>query len=112
MLLGGETVKLPPVILKVDAPLGTIVKISLAQIEPEFTVMVGNGFTETVALLNMVLAALERIRGAADDALAGGVALIGELNTTPDLLAKTDEVIKEVANGAVRYAGPVSKLLG
>ena len=32
-----------------------------------------------VALLNMVLAALERIRAAADDALAGGVALIGEL---------------------------------
>lgn len=65
-----------------------------------------------VALLNKVLAALERIRGAADDALAGGVALIGELDTTPALLAKTDEVIKEVANGAVRYAGPVSKLLG
>ncbi len=65
-----------------------------------------------VALLNMVLGALERIRGASDDALAGGVALIGELDTTPDLLEKTDEVIKEVANGAVRYAGPVSKLLG
>jgi hypothetical protein len=28
------------------------------------------------------------------------------------LLAKTDTVIKEVAHGAVRYAGPVSKLLG
>ena len=65
-----------------------------------------------VALLNRVLAALERIRGASDDALAGGVALIGELHNTPELLAKTDEVIKEVANGAVRYAGPVSKLLG
>ena len=65
-----------------------------------------------VALLNAVLGPLERIRGAADDALSGGVALIGELNTTPDLLAKTDNVIKEVANGAVRYAGPVSKLLG
>ena len=65
-----------------------------------------------VALLNTLLAALERIRGAADDALAGGVALIGELDTTPSLLAKTDDVIKEVANGAVRYAGPVSKLLG
>ena len=50
--------------------------------------------------------------GVAHDALGGGVALIGELNTTPDLLAKTDNVIKEVANGAVRYAGPVSKLLG
>lgn len=65
-----------------------------------------------VALLNMVLAALERIRGAADDTLAGGVALIGELHNTPELLGTTDVVIKEVANGAVRYAGPVSKLLG
>lgn len=65
-----------------------------------------------VALLNRVLGALERIRGAADDALAGGVALIGELDTTPALLEKTDDVIKEVANGAVRYAGSVAKLLG
>ncbi|MBU6279043.1 MAG: hypothetical protein KGN78_07325 [Actinomycetales bacterium] len=65
-----------------------------------------------VALLNRLLAALEQIRGAADDALGGGVALIGELNTAPELLATTDVVIKEVANGAVRYAGPVSKLLG
>ena len=65
-----------------------------------------------VWLLNRVLAALERIRSAADDALAGGVALIGEINQVPELLAETDHVIAEVANGAVRYAGPVSKLLG
>jgi uncharacterized membrane protein YccC len=65
-----------------------------------------------VTLLSIVLGALERIRGAADDALAGGVALIGELDTTPELLVGTDNTIKDVANGAVRYAGPVSKLLG
>lgn len=65
-----------------------------------------------VWLLNMVLSALERIRGAAYDALAGAVALIGELGTTPALLETTDETIKEVANGAVRYAGSVAKLLG
>jgi len=65
-----------------------------------------------VALLNRLLAATESVRGAADDALGGGVALIGELNNTPELLAETDVVIEEVANGAVRYAGPVSKLLG
>lgn len=65
-----------------------------------------------VALLNTLLGAIERIRGAADDALAGGVALIGELDTTPALLQKTDAVIADVAKGAVRYAGPVSKLLG
>jgi preprotein translocase subunit SecY len=65
-----------------------------------------------VALLNRVLAAAERIRAASDDTLAGGVALIGELHNTPELLATTDVVIAEVAAGAVRYAGPVSKLLG
>ena len=65
-----------------------------------------------VALLNRLLAATESVRGAADDALAGGVALIGELDRAPELLSETDVVIGEVANGAVRYAGPVSKLLG
>ncbi len=40
-----------------------------------------------VALLNRVLAALERIRGAADNILAGGVALIGDLDQVPELLA-------------------------
>jgi hypothetical protein len=65
-----------------------------------------------VALLNRVLAALERIRGAADDTLAGGVALIGELDEVPELLATTDSTIHEVSNGAVRYAGSVAKLLG
>lgn len=65
-----------------------------------------------VALLSRVLGALERIRGAADDALAGGVAVIGELDTTPTLLATTDATIADVANGAVRYAGSVAKLLG
>lgn len=65
-----------------------------------------------VALLNRVLAALERIRGASDDILAGGVALIGELNEVPGLLATTDGTIHDVAVGAVRYASSVSKLLG
>ena len=65
-----------------------------------------------IALLNRVLAALERIRGATDDILAGGVALIGELNGVPEALATTDKTIKEVAIGAVRYAGSVAKLLG
>lgn len=65
-----------------------------------------------VALLNRLLAALERIRAASDDILAGGVAIIGALDDTPELLAITDRTIADVANGAVRYAGPVSKLLG
>ena len=64
-----------------------------------------------VALLNRVLAALERIRGAAEETLAAGVALIGEVDTVPELLATTDQTIEEVADGAVRYAGSVGKLL-
>jgi hypothetical protein len=65
-----------------------------------------------VALLNRVLAALERIRGATEDILAGGVGLTGELDDVPELLAVTDNTIQDVATGAVRYAGSVGKLLG
>lgn len=65
-----------------------------------------------VALLNRVLAALERIRGASDEILGGGVALIGEVEDVPDLLAVTDQTIADVSQGAVRYAGSVAKLLG
>jgi hypothetical protein len=65
-----------------------------------------------VALLNRVLAAVERIRGAADNILAGGVALIGEVDRVPELLAVTDQAIEDVSTGAVRYAGSVAKLLG
>ena len=65
-----------------------------------------------IALLNRVLAAIERIRAAAADILVGGVALVGEVNDVPELLATTDGTIKDVALGAVRYAGSVGKLLG
>jgi hypothetical protein len=65
-----------------------------------------------IFLLNRVLAALERIRAAADNILAGGVALVGELDGLPDALAVTDETVREVSVGAVRYAGSVAKLLG
>ncbi|HLF41951.1 MAG TPA: hypothetical protein VJA46_00330 [Acidimicrobiia bacterium] len=65
-----------------------------------------------VALLNRVLAALERIRGASDEILAGGVGLIGELDRVPGLLGVTDQAIEDVSLGAVRYAGSVGKLLG
>ena len=65
-----------------------------------------------IFLLNRVLAALERIRGATDHILAGGVALIGELDGLPEALAVTDETVREVSVGAVRYAGSVAKLLG
>jgi hypothetical protein len=65
-----------------------------------------------IFLLNRVLAAVERVRGATDEILSGGVALIGELNGVPEALAQTDSTIHDVAVGAVRYAGSVAKLLG
>ena len=64
-----------------------------------------------VALLSRLLGALERIRAAADDALDGGVAIVGDLQAAPDLLAETDTTSAAVADGAVRYAGSVAKLL-
>jgi hypothetical protein len=64
-----------------------------------------------IALLNRVLAALERIRAASDDILGGAAGLIGELNGVPEELATTDRTVREVAAGAVRYAGPVGTLL-
>ena len=63
-------------------------------------------------LLNRVLAAVERIRAATDDILAGGAALAGKLDGVTDALAVTDKTIEEVKVGAVRYAGSVAKLLG
>lgn len=65
-----------------------------------------------VALLNSVLAALERIRRASDTILDGGVELTRELDDTPDMLAVTGSTVHAVTTGAVRYAGSVAKLLG
>ena len=66
-----------------------------------------------IALLNRVLAAAERIRDAADDILAGGVALIGAARTTCPAAARerTDATVSQVAVGATRYAGSVAALL-
>ena len=65
-----------------------------------------------IFLLNRVLAAVERIRMAADDIVAEGGTLAGQLAGVPAALAQTDKTIDEVAVGAVRYAGSVAKLLG
>jgi hypothetical protein len=65
-----------------------------------------------IFLLNRVLAAVERIRHASDDVLSGGVQLVGELTAVPEALATTDDTVKEISVGAVRYAGSVAKLLG
>ena len=69
-------------------------------------------FPVVVALLNRVLAAVERIRWAADDILTDGVALAGKLDPVPSMLAETDAKVEQVTVGATRYAGSVAKLLG
>ncbi|MGE3286359.1 MAG: hypothetical protein AB7J32_09680 [Pseudonocardia sp.] len=64
-----------------------------------------------IVLLNRLLAAVERIRGAADDILAEGVRALGGVEDTPQLLATTDATVAQVAAGATRYAGSVAALL-
>jgi hypothetical protein len=64
-----------------------------------------------IALLNRLLAAAERIRGACDDILAHGVELLGEVDRVPELLATTDATVHQIAVGATRYAGSVAQLL-
>jgi hypothetical protein len=65
-----------------------------------------------VALVNRVLAALERIRKASLDILDGGGQLAARLDGVPEGLATTDRAVADVSAGAVRYAGSVGKLLG
>jgi hypothetical protein len=65
-----------------------------------------------VALLNRVLAALERIRTATLAIETGAAELDARLDGVPDALAETDRTVAAVAQGAVRYAGSVAKLLG
>jgi len=64
-----------------------------------------------VALLNRVLAALERIRRASEVILDGGVGLTRELDGVPEMLAVTGSTVHDVTTGATRYAGSVAKLL-
>lgn len=65
-----------------------------------------------LVLLNRLLAAVERVRFAVDEVLADGVVLAGMLEPVPELLATTDETVKQVAAGATRYAGSAGRLLG
>lgn len=69
-------------------------------------------FPIVLVLLNRLLAAIERIRAASDDILRNGVTLTKKLDNVPALLATTDDTVKQVSVGAVRYAGSVQKLLG
>ena len=55
-------------------------------------------------LINRTLTAIIDIRAHARSILDNVVAITGKLDEVPELLAETDEVVKQVAAGALRYA--------
>jgi hypothetical protein len=61
--------------------------------------------------LQRVMSAINSIRGHIDGILENGVILTGELDGVPELLEVTDAVVKEVAVGALRYAGAVDRVV-
>jgi len=63
-------------------------------------------------LINRVLTPIIDIRQHARHILANVVTLTGELDDVPEQLVVTDEVVKQVAAGALRYAGSVGKVAG
>ncbi len=63
-------------------------------------------------LINRVLTPIHEIRRHARDILANVVTLTGELDDVPEQLVITDEVVKQVAAGALRYSGSVAKVAG
>lgn len=62
-------------------------------------------------LLNRILGAVESIRLTIDDIRDNAAHLHGQLEDVPDLLAETDETVREVSIGATRYVASVEKLL-
>ena len=65
-----------------------------------------------LTLINRVLTPILEIRRHARDILANVVTLTGELDDVPDQLVVTDEVVKQVAAGALRYAGSLGRVAG
>ncbi len=63
-------------------------------------------------LINRVLTPILEIRRHARDILANVVTLTGELDDVPEQLVITDEVVKQVAAGALRYSGALGKVAG
>ncbi len=65
-----------------------------------------------LTLINRVLTPILEIRRHARDILANVVTLTGELDDVPEQLVVTDEVVKQVAAGALRYSGSLGKVAG
>ena len=65
-----------------------------------------------LTLINRVLTPILEIRRHTRDILANVVTLTGELDDVPEQLVVTDEVVKQVAAGALRYSGSLGKIAG
>lgn len=63
-----------------------------------------------LSLINRTLTPVVDIQRHAKDILANVVTLTGKLDEVPELLVQTDEVVKQVAAGALRYAGGLAKV--
>ena len=63
-----------------------------------------------LVLLNRTLTAVLDIQVHARNILANVVTLTGKLDDVPEELAETDEVVKQVAAGALRYATGADKV--
>jgi hypothetical protein len=63
-----------------------------------------------LALLNRTVTAILDIQVHARNILGNVVTLTGKLDEVPELLADTDEVVKQVAAGALRYATGADKV--
>lgn len=68
-------------------------------------------FPIVVVLLYRIVTPINRIRETVDDILSNGVTLTGNLDNVPELLAKTDDTVEEIAVGATRYVNRVGGLL-
>lgn len=63
-----------------------------------------------LALLNRTLNAVLDIQVHARNILENAAALTGKLDEVPEQLADTDEVVRQVAAGALRYATGADKV--
>ena len=61
-------------------------------------------------LINRTLTAILDIQTHARNILDNVVTLTGKLDEVPELLDETDEVVKQVAAGALRYASGADKV--
>ena len=63
-----------------------------------------------LTLVNRTLTAILDIQTHARNILDNVVTLTGKLDEVPELLDETDEVVKQVAAGALRYAAGLDKV--